>query len=59
MNRPLWNTARRDPRDMIGDAVVTGRDSLFRTRVVEVARVGNDTVSHLTLTRPCLPVFTR
>jgi len=56
MNKPLWNTRKRDPRNMIGDSVLIGHESLFRTWAILTARVGNDTVSHVTIDRRIIPV---
>ena len=54
-NEVIWDWAARDPRNHLGDSVVLGRDSLYRTRQVEHARVGN--ASHYyTLTRNIVPV---
>lgn len=57
--KAIWNTFNCDPRNMIGESILHGRDSLWRTRVIECVRVGNDTVQHVGLTRPCLPVYVR
>ena len=59
MNKPIWNTFKCDPYNMIGESVLHGRDSLYRTRVVVTARVGRDTVQHVEYDRACLPVMTR
>jgi hypothetical protein len=57
MNDARWNTFRCDPRNMIGDSIISGRDSLHRNRAIECVRVGNDTVSHVELTRYVAPVW--
>jgi hypothetical protein len=56
MNKPIWNTFSGDPRNMMGESIITGRESLYRNRAIECARVGNDCVSHVTITRYIVPV---
>ena len=56
-SKVLWNTHRRDPRNMIGDSVMLGRDSLYRNRIIQAARVGTDTVRCVTLGRRIVPVY--
>jgi hypothetical protein len=52
-NKPIWDWAACDPRNTIGESVVNGRDSLYRTRAVEHCHVGNRSprCHYYTLTR--------
>jgi hypothetical protein len=54
-NGIFWDWTAHDPRNSIGESVVNGQDSLYRTRAVEHCRVGSR--SHFyTLTRNIMPV---
>ena len=43
----VWNTSSCDPRNMIGDSILVGHDSKFRTKQIEACRVGPDTRSYV------------